>query len=64
VETGAALVPIEVRLSAILLPAMAADIQALRPGLGENCAAGFLVHGGSVHLPLGAAITAIPFGAL
>ncbi len=64
VETGGRLVPIEVKLSATPQPAMAAGIVAFREAYGEKAAPGYVVHPGSIRLPLAAGVTAIPFAEL
>jgi predicted AAA+ superfamily ATPase len=64
VEDGDRLVPIEVKLSATPKPSMAAGIRALRGDLGDRIAPGFVIHPGTIRLPLGDGITALPFGEL
>jgi predicted AAA+ superfamily ATPase len=64
VESGAKLVPIEVKLSATPLPAMASSIPTLREDLGPKTGAGYVVYGGDLRLPLGSSVTAIPFNQL
>jgi uncharacterized protein len=64
VDTGSTLIPIEVKLSSTPLPPMASGIRALREDLGSKVGPGYVVHGGDVRLPLGAAVTAIPFAEL
>lgn len=61
VETGAGLVPIEVKLSATPRPAMAASISTFQDDLKERTGLGFVIHPGDIRLPLGPAVTAVPF---
>ncbi|MBI2875490.1 MAG: ATP-binding protein [Candidatus Tectomicrobia bacterium] len=64
VETAGKLIPIEVKLSATLRPAMASGIQAFRKDLGDRVAPGYVVHPGKVRLPVSPGVTALPFGDL
>lgn len=64
VETGAGLVPIEVKLSATPRPAMAASISTFQDDLKERTGLGFVIHPGDIRLPLGPAVTAVPFNDL
>jgi predicted AAA+ superfamily ATPase len=64
VETREGLVPIEAKSAATPNPRMAAGIQSFRHDLGEAARPGFVVHPGTVSLPLGQGCTALPFGAL
>ena len=64
VDIGGKLVPIEVKLSATPRPAMARAIRTLQSDLGEEVAAGYVVHPGDVRLPLGPGVTAFPFADL
>ena len=64
VEAGGRIIPIEVKLSAAPRPAMGDRIHALRKDLGDRVAPGYVVHPGSVRLPLGEDVTAIPFADL
>jgi predicted AAA+ superfamily ATPase len=64
VDTGAVLVPIEVKTSATPRPAMAAGIVAFRELLGAKAAPGYVVHAGEVRLPLAPGVTALPFAEL
>ena len=64
VDTGRALVPIEVKLSATPHPRMAAGIKSFQKAFGDRAAPGYIVHPGDVRLPLTRDITALPFGAL
>ncbi len=64
VESGGKLIPIEVKLSATPRPVMANAIQAFRADLGRRAGPGFVVHPGSVHLPLAPHVVALPFTAL
>jgi uncharacterized protein len=64
IDTGGKLVPIEVKLSATPRPAMAASIKAFREDFGAKAMPGYVVHPGKVRLPLGSAVTALPFAEL
>jgi len=63
-ETGARLVPIEVKLSSTPRPAMAANIQTFRNDLGARATLGYVVHPGDVRLPLAPGVTSLPFAVL
>ena len=63
-DTGRALIPLEVKLSATPSPAMASGISSFRSALGSRAARGYVVHPGTQHLPLGPDADALPFGAL
>lgn len=64
VETEGKLVPIEVKLSSTPTPAMASRVQAFRKDLGDKAAPGYVVHPGTLRLPLGHGVTALPFAEL
>jgi len=64
VDTGAALVPIEVKLSATPSRAMAKNIDAFSKEFGESAAKGYVVHPGDTKLPLGPNAIAMPFAEL
>ena len=64
VEHRTDLVPIEVKLSATPRPRMAAGIEQLRRDLGDRVRPGYVVHPGTVELPLGRHATALPFARL
>lgn len=64
VEDGADLIPIEVKLSATPRPRMAAGIEQLRADLGACVRPGYVVHPGTIELPLGRSVTALPFARL
>jgi predicted AAA+ superfamily ATPase len=55
------LVPIEVKLSATPLPAMAESIMTFQRDFGGKTGPGYVVHPGDVRLPLSSGVTAIPF---
>jgi predicted AAA+ superfamily ATPase len=61
VQVGAQLVPIEAKLSATPKTAMAAGIKTLQEDLGDRVLPGYLVYSGSLRLPLGSGVTALPF---
>jgi hypothetical protein len=64
VETGQALVPIEVKLTATPTPRMALGIESFQADLGKRAARGYLVHLGTHRLPLGPDVEAYPFANL
>lgn len=61
VEAGGRLIPIEAKLSSTPRPAMAAGIQSFREDFGQKAGRGFVVHPGSVHIPLAPGVVAWPF---
>jgi len=61
VEADGKLIPIEVKLSATPRPAMANAIRAFQEDFGEKAGRGFVIHPGSVRLPLAANVVALPF---
>jgi predicted AAA+ superfamily ATPase len=61
VEFGSRLVPLEVKLSSTPRPAMASSIKTFREDFKEKAALGYILHTGSVQLPLGPGVTALPF---
>ncbi len=63
VEWRGLLVPIEVKLSGTPNPGMAKGIAAFREDLGDRAAHGYVVHPGTITLPLAPGVTAIPFAA-
>ncbi len=64
VESRGGLVPIEAKLSATPRPPMAASILTLRRDLGSRAAPGYVIHPGTVRLPLAPNVTALPFAHL
>ncbi len=64
VDTGSALIPLEVKLSSTPTPAMASGISSFRSALGSRATRGYVVPPGTQHLPLGLNADALPFGAL
>ena len=64
VDTGAGLVPVEVKLSATPRPAMAAAIKTFQRDMGSTAMPGYVVHPGDIRLPLGPGVTALPFAEL
>lgn len=64
VDTGERLIPIEVKLSGTPRPAMGNAIRRFRSDIGSKAGDGYVVHPGSMRLPLGSNVTALPFGAL
>lgn len=64
IVVGDALIPIEVKLSATPRPDMAKGILGFRSDLKEKVGTGFVIHSGSIRLPLGESVTAVPFAAM
>ena len=64
VETGAKLVPIDVKRSATPHPAMASAVKAFQKDFGDKVMVGYVVHPGDIILPLGQGVTALPFSEL
>ena len=64
VETGAGLIPIEVKLSATPRPAMGGAIQTFQGDMKSAAMPGYVVHPGDIRLPLGPGVTALPFADL
>lgn len=64
VEIAGAIVPIEAKLTATPLPAMAKGIVSLREDLGECVQPGYLIHGGDQRLPLVPGVTSLPLSAM
>jgi predicted AAA+ superfamily ATPase len=62
VHTDGKLIPIEVKVSATLQPAMADGIRAFQKDLGKKSDTGFVIHPGESRLPLAPRIVGIPFG--
>jgi len=61
VEADEKLVPIEVKLSSTPRPEMSLSIQAFQADLPGRSTPGYVVHPGSIRLPLGPSVTALPF---
>ncbi len=61
VEAKGKLIPVEVKLSSTPNPAMAEGIASFREDLKGKAGPGFVVHPGSIRLPLVPGATAIPF---
>lgn len=64
VDTGTALIPIEVKLSATPNRNMARGIETFREDLGERTTRGYVVHPGDTKLPLSPHAVAWPFAEL
>ena len=64
VETGAKLVPIEVKLSATPRSAMASAVKTFQKDFGDKVLGGYVVHPGDIILSLGSGITALTFSEL
>jgi len=64
VDTGAQLIPVEVKPTATPMPALAAGITVFQKELGRKAGAGLVVHPGEVRLPLTPGVTALPFAEL
>ncbi len=58
------LVPIETKLAATPRRAMAEGITAFQAALSAKAAPGYVIHPGSVRLPLAPHVTALPFADL
>ncbi len=64
VDTGANLVPIEVKLSATPNAGMAAQVKTFQQLFAGRAAPGYVIHPGDIRLPLAPDVTALPFAAL
>ena len=64
VATGGRVIPIEVKLSATPRPAMANAIRTFQEDLGARAGSGYVIHPGSVGLPLAPKVVALPFAEL
>ncbi|MYD91967.1 MAG: ATP-binding protein [Caldilineaceae bacterium SB0662_bin_9] len=64
VETDVGLVPIEVKLSGTPRPAMAASVKSFQRDLADAAVSGYVVHPGTIQLPLASGVTALPFADL
>jgi len=64
VDTEGTLVPIEIKATATPRPVMAAGVLAFRKEFPRRSAAGFVIHGGEIRLPMGSGVMAVPFGAI
>ncbi|MCY4613973.1 MAG: ATP-binding protein [Nitrospira sp.] len=64
VETGAGLIPIEVKLSATPRLAMGGAIKTFQGDMKSAAMPGYVVHPGDIRLPLGPGATALPFADL
>jgi len=64
VSAGAALIPIEVKLSSTPRPVMADAIRVFQQSLGQKSTPGYVIHPGDVRIPLGPGVSALPFGDL
>jgi len=64
VQADGRLVPVEVKSSATPRPAMASSMRAFREDFGDKALPGYVVHPGDIRLPVGADVTALPFGEL
>ncbi|MCY3659196.1 MAG: ATP-binding protein [Caldilineaceae bacterium] len=64
VETDVGLVPIEVKLSGTPRPAMAASVKSFQRDLADAAVPGYVVHPGTIQLPLASGVTALPFADL
>jgi uncharacterized protein len=61
VDTGAKLLPIEVKLSTTPRASMAAGIETFRRDLWDRSLKGYVVHPGDIRLPLSSDAVAWPF---
>lgn len=64
VETGAGLIPIEVKLSATPRSSMGGAIKMFQEDMKSAAMPGYVVHPGDIRLPLGPGVTALPFADL
>ncbi len=64
IENQGQLIPIEVKQSATPRLTMTSRIQSLRKDLGDRIGKGYVIHPGSIQLPLGKDTLALPFSAL
>ena len=64
VETGAGLIPIEVKLSATPRPAMGGAIKTFQEDMKNATMPGYVVHPGDIRLSLGSGVIALPFADL
>ncbi|MBI5522168.1 MAG: ATP-binding protein [Desulfarculus sp.] len=64
VDTGAKLIPIEVKLSATPNKAMAKGVSLFRELFGDKAGEGYVIHPGDVRLPLLPGVRALPFSEL
>jgi len=62
VEADGRLIPVEVKVSATPRPAMARGIRTFQEDFGNMAGPGFVVHPGTVRLPLAPGVTALPAG--
>lgn len=60
IDTGTALLPIEMKLSSTPRTQMAEGIMSLRAALGDLIGPGYVVHQGDIRLPLAPGVTALP----
>jgi len=60
IETQSGLVSLEIKLSETPRLEMAKEIQAFRRDFKEKALSGYVVHPGSMLLPLGQGVTALP----
>lgn len=64
IETQSGLVPIEIKLSETPRPEMAKELLTFRRDFKGKALPGYVVHPGSVVLPLGEGVTALPLSRL
>ncbi len=64
VETQAGLIPIEIKKSETPRPEMAKELLGFQRDLKKKALSGFVIHPGTVTLPLGQGVTALPLAAL
>jgi predicted AAA+ superfamily ATPase len=64
VEAQTKIIPVEIKGTATPRPDMVRGIAAFKRDFGERAAAGYVVYAGSMMLPLGAGVTALPIAAL
>jgi predicted AAA+ superfamily ATPase len=64
VDTGSALLPLEVKLTSTPQPKMAGSIKTIMNDLSDKINQGYVIHTGNSKLPLVARVTALPFSSL
>jgi hypothetical protein len=61
VDAGNKIIPIEVKNSSTPKPAMASGIKEFRKDCGMEDTPGYVIHSGSINMPIGSNVIAIPF---
>jgi hypothetical protein len=63
IEREARILPVEIKASATLRPALAQGAPALQRDLPNVAREGYVVHSGDIRLPLAPRVTPVPFAA-